>query len=469
MLRIAILLAGSRGVLALMRFGRNVFLARLIGVEDFGIASTFALLMAVVQMLSDIGLRALVVQDREGDSPGFIDAIHGLSVLRGALLAAAVFALADPIAALLGQPGLGWAYRIFAVLPLLRAFAHLDPARQQRAMRFGLTIKVEFAGLAASIAALPLLWLWLGDFRVMLGLLFVEGLVSTAVAFLLSERPYRLGWSGAVAARALRFGWPVLLGGVLTFAIMQGERLIVANQYSATDLGLFSAALTLAMAPTLLVQRVIGSMVLPMLARDQDNERAFLRKAELALETLLASGLGLMLVFVLAGPSALRLIYGAAFATADQLVAILGVTFALRMVRGAAADISMAKGHTANLLIPNAVRFVSFPVAFLIALRGGSLEAIALTSVAGEAASLLAAYAFVAAREGLGPVLARRVPLYAIALAAALLLTAIAAGLAAGPLPALCAAALFAIAVALCRRFLRYTGDELRRLLARRR
>ena len=156
--------------------------------------------------------------------------------------------------------------------------------------------------------------------------------------------------------RALRFGWPLLAGGMLTFAVMQGERLIVANQYTATDLGLFSAALTLAMAPTLVVQRVITSMFLPLLARERDSEEGFLHKAELSLEALLAGGLGLMLLYVLVGPMALRLAYGAEFAPGAQLAAILGITFSLRMVRSAPTNISIARGHTVNLLIANAVR-----------------------------------------------------------------------------------------------------------------
>lgn len=462
MLKIALLLAGSSGGVAAMRFARNVLLARLLGVEDYGIASTFALLVSLVEMLSDLGLQRFVVQDRAGDSPGFVAAVQGLSILRGAILAALVFALADPIAAFLGQPGLGWAYRIFALMPLLRAVVHLDVMRQQRAMRFGLMVKADFASVAASLAALWPLGLWLGDFRVMLGVLIVESVVYLAAAHLLAERPYRLGWNGAVAVRALRFGWPVLAGGALTFAVMQGERLIVANQYTATDLGLFSAALTLAMAPTLVVLRVANSMFLPLLARQQDNEKGFLQRAELVLETLLASGLGLMLLYVLAGPTALRLVYGADFAAGAQLVAILGTSFTLRIVRSGCTSISLARGHTVNLLISNVVRFVSLPVAFLIAIRGGSLEAIALTSVAGEAASLVVAYAIVAVREGLAPILIRRAPVYGIAFALVLLLTAMAAGLVAGPIPATVAVVLCLVVVALCRRILDYMGRELK-------
>jgi O-antigen/teichoic acid export membrane protein len=463
MLKIAVLLAGSRGLLSVLRFARNVLVARLIGVEDYGIASTFALLMALVEMLSDLGLGRFLVQDREGGHPQVVAAIQGLVLLRGAIISILVFALADPIASLLGQPGLGWAYRIFAAIPLLRALVHLDIMRQQRDMRFGLMIKADFAGVAASLAALWPLGLWLGDFRVMLGLLIVESMARIATVHLLAERPYRLGWDRAVAARAMRFGWPLLTGGMLTFAVMQGDRLIVANQYTAADLGLFSAALTLAMAPTLAVQGVIVTMFLPLLARQQENEERFLHKAELSLEALLVGGLGLMLLFVLAGPLALRLAYGAEFAAGAQLVSILGISFTLRMIRAAPTNISIAKGHTINLLIANAVRLVSFPVAYLIALRGGSLEAVALTGLAGEAASLLIAYTLVALREGLGPVLAKRAGIYGIALLVAFLLVAMASDLVRGPLPSIAAVTLFAVLLALSGRLRRYLATNLRR------
>jgi O-antigen/teichoic acid export membrane protein len=389
--------------------------------------------------------------------------------VRGTALAVIVFALADPIAAFFGQPELGWAYRILAVLPLLRATGNLDVVRQQRTMRFGLMIKAEFAGMLASFAALWPLWLWLEDFRVMLGILIVDVVVHVAAGHLLAERPYRLGWNGAVAARAMRFGWPLLIGGALTFAVMQGERLIVANQYTATDLGLFSAALTLALAPTLVVQRVVNSMFLPLLARQQDNEKEFLQKAELSLETLLASGLGLMLIFVLAGPTALRLVYGAEFAAAAQLVAILGITFTLRTIRAAPTNIFLARGRTVTLLIANAVRLLSFPVAYWIAIRGGSMETMALTGLAGEAASLLSAYSFMAVKEGFGPILARRSPVYLLAALLVLLLAAMAAGLVAGPIPVIAAVLLCIVVVALCRRFVDYIASALRKVLARRR
>ncbi|HLS18535.1 MAG TPA: oligosaccharide flippase family protein, partial [Paracoccaceae bacterium] len=260
----------------------------------------------------------------------------------------------------------------------------------------------------------------------------------------------------------------ILLGGMAGFATLQGERLIVANQLTATDLGLFSAALTLAMAPTMVVQRIVSRMFLPVLARHQDDEDAFRQKAELSLESLLVTGLTLMLVYVLVGPILLPVVYGADFTAGAPLVAILGITYTLRMVRAAPTSISMAKGHTVNLLFANILRFTSFPVAFLIAVQGGGLVAIATTGIAGEAIALIAAYALIAIREGMAPVLARRAALYGFSSALALLLAAMSVEIVDGPAPALAAVVLWLITLTRCQRFFRYLGGEVYRFRLRR-
>ena len=54
---------------------------------------------------------------------------------------------------------------------------------------------------------------------------------------------------GEYARRLLTFGWPLLVNGLLMFGIVQGDRLIIGTAYSVYDLGIYSVALTLAMAP----------------------------------------------------------------------------------------------------------------------------------------------------------------------------------------------------------------------------
>ena len=100
-------------------------------------------------------------------------------------------------------------------------------------------------------------------------------------------------------------------------------------------------------------------------------------------------------------------------------------------------------------------------MAYLIATRGGSVEAIALTGLAGEAASLLIAYGLIAAARGWvrpSPGARRST---AIALVLVLLLAAMAAGLVAGPLPAIAAMALFLAVLSLSARLRGYLATRL--------
>lgn len=132
MLRAALLLLSGNMAASGLLFARNLAVAALIPVADYGIAATFALAMAAVEMASSFGLQLQIVQARDGDDPRLQNALTGFQVLRGALAAAVLFALADPFATFLGIPEVAWAYRVLAVVPLLNAFQHFDIHRLNR-------------------------------------------------------------------------------------------------------------------------------------------------------------------------------------------------------------------------------------------------------------------------------------------------------------------------------------------------
>ena len=68
-LKSGLLLSGGSIASSMCSFGRNIIIARLISVENFGIAATLALTMSLVEMASNLSLDRLIVQDPEGDSP----------------------------------------------------------------------------------------------------------------------------------------------------------------------------------------------------------------------------------------------------------------------------------------------------------------------------------------------------------------------------------------------------------------
>ena len=154
MLRTALVILSGNAASSLLLLVRNLVIARLISVEDYGIAATFGIIMALIEMASYLGLQQQIVQSKDGEDPHFQAALQGFQVLRGVAAASVLFVSAGLIARFLGIPEIAWAYQVIALVPLLNAFKHFDIYRLNRAMRFGpmiLTGTVPFKWLLMTL------------------------------------------------------------------------------------------------------------------------------------------------------------------------------------------------------------------------------------------------------------------------------------------------------------------------------
>lgn len=401
MVRIGLFLTGGNLAVAILSLARNVLVARLISVPDFGIAVTFAISMAMVETLSALALDRLIVQAREGDDPEFEAALHGLQVARGAIGAALLYLLARPYAAFLGVPEIAWAYELTAVVPLARGFAHLDIFRLQRRLSFGPWVTVNLASQIVAVAVvLPLVGLF-GDWRAMLASILLQHGVFVVLSHVLAERRYALAWRRAVLGRSLQFGLPLVANAVMMFAIFQGDRLIVGNRLGLVELGHFSVAATLTLVASTLLANTLQSLFLPQLARLQDQPLAFEALARVAIEGAVLAAAALAVGFALLGPPVMVLLFGAKYAPALGLLVWLAVVQALRVARTGPAVVAIACGDTRNPMLANIARVAMLPVSFVALTAGADMLAVAWIALVGEVLSLAVALALLGRRTGL--------------------------------------------------------------------
>src|SRR5690606_17581404 len=136
MFRSALLILSGNAFGSLMLLVRNLVVARLISVEDYGIAATFAIAMAIVEMITALGLHQLIVQDSEGNDPRLQSGLQGFHLLRGLFSSLVLLAMAGPIARFLGIAEVAWAYQVLAMMPAMNGLMHFDVYRLQRKMRY---------------------------------------------------------------------------------------------------------------------------------------------------------------------------------------------------------------------------------------------------------------------------------------------------------------------------------------------
>ncbi|MDH3920620.1 MAG: oligosaccharide flippase family protein, partial [Rhodospirillales bacterium] len=199
------ILSGQAASVALTLL-RNIILARLLGLEQFGIGLTFAITISFLEMAASFSFDKFIIQDKQGEDPVLLGTTHGFVLARGILIALALVLAGDLIAFAFGLPDLAWAYQVLALAPLCGGLCHADVARFQRRLRYAPLVATqlvsEVCGLLVGIA---LAW-WLGDYRSMLYAIVARYIAFAVLSHFVAEGPYRITFESEIARRIWRFG-----------------------------------------------------------------------------------------------------------------------------------------------------------------------------------------------------------------------------------------------------------------------
>ncbi len=384
MLRTALLILSGNSLGSLLGLLRSVVVARLISVEDFGIAATFTLSLAIVEMISALGLQQQIIQHEDGDKPYFQTASQGLQVMRALPASALLFLLAEPIAGFFGIPQVSWAFRLMALAPLLNGLGHMDPYRVKRKMRYGPYIAMTVTAMLISLLMVWPLSRLFGDYRVMLFAVLGQSLATLVISHLVAKRPYRWSFNGAVTRTSLQFGWPILLNAILLFMVFNGERVIVGRELGMASLALFSMAFTLVLSPTLVMEGSAQSFFLPQLSAARGDAVKFAHLAMTTLQCHLMFGAVILLGVALLGGPIVHLLLGAKYAAAVPLLTWLAVMQGVRVAKGGSATATLALAFTENGLVASVMRVALLPIAWYITATGGKLEYVIWLGTLGE-------------------------------------------------------------------------------------
>lgn len=381
--------------------GRNMILARLLTRADFGACAALGMMLGLFELTGKMGISRLLVQDKEGDTPGFVSSVHSVQAAVG-LVSAIVMAAGSPLLAKLFKfEGPLWLLMTLGLVALLNGLQHMDVKRCERDLRFGPSMAVEAISQVLVTAAAWPLAKWLPDFRVFLVITLAKSALSCLATHVLAERPYRLRWDVEIISRAAAFGWPLVLTGFLMFGIFQGDQFIVATFYSLEDLAPYGAAASLVMVPGFLIGNVVGSVALPMLSQVQGDNGSFRNRykalmATFTLASAMASGL-----MIIGSEAIMRLVYGPKYSGSGVLLAWLAASSAFRNLRIAPATAALSRADSRNSLVSNMGRSVALLPALAVALGGKPIWTIAACGMVGEFFACWVSFRRLEKRDGL--------------------------------------------------------------------
>jgi O-antigen/teichoic acid export membrane protein len=421
MLRSAALIISGNALASILSLARNLLVARLITVENYGIAATFAISIAVVEMLSALGLQAQIVQARDGNDARLQAGLQGFQMFRGVISATLLFFLARPMAEFMGIGYVTWAFQILAVIPILNSLVHFDIYRMNRAMIYlpGI-LSTTIPAFLSFLAIMPLFWIF-GDYRVMLYAILVQSVLTFVISHVVAERKFRPILDRDIMLRGLRFGWPIMINSAVLFAVFNGEKLIVGREMGPSMLAIFAMGVTLTMTPALVVGKSAQTFFLPRLSAVQDIQSQFARLVVVAMQVALAAGIALILGVVLLGEPFVAVVLGEKYAALAPLMVWLAILNAIRISKQGASDAALSRARTVYSLIGNSFHVLTLPLSWYAAIQGADLQTIVIISIMGETMGLAVSMVLIRNRL-LVPIASMTLPVIA---AAVVVLTAV--------------------------------------------
>lgn len=368
---------------------RNSIFARLLTVSDFGVVATFSILMTLIDTAVSNGLSRMIVQARDADDPTLQASLHTVQVLLAIFASLLLMVIAWPYSIVMGTPQQGWAYASLALIPVLRGLAHLDSLRLQRHGQFAPSvIRQTLPPIVALIAIWPA-YIWLKDYRLVLVTIYAQQIALLVASHIGAQRPYRLGFNRSHMKRAFAFGWPLMANALLIYFVVNGDRIVVSNQFGIETLGWFSAAVMLTLMPINFVANALQTLALPAMAKQQDDSIGLQRQFDLVASLFALIGVGFVSGTALLGREVLTLMFGVKFVPATPYLLLLSIMQAIRMLRVACSIASMARGETKNPLYTNVVRGVFIPMSLLVALSTHDIFLMIAVGIVGEIVATL--------------------------------------------------------------------------------
>ena len=354
-----------------LRLGSNLILTRLLVPEMFGVMSIATVILVVVALLSDVGIRQAIFQSQRGDDPVFLNTAWTVQVIRGGLIWGVCLLVA---LALHSAGGSGWlpAHSVYAadVLPIIVAISTFSAVitgfqstkliSTNRDLDMKRITLIELVTQLAGLLVMGVLaWVTRSIWALVAG-----GLISSAITVVLSHSwlpgiRNRFQWDNAALKELVGFGRWIFLSSALFVVAVNGDRLLLGAWFSADTLGIYSIAVNLATVIENGAYRIFGTVSLPVLSEVARTEPHRLRplyfKMRLPGDLIFIGAAGFLFA---TGQLIVNLLYDHRYGAAGQMLQIL--SFGLLFTRfNLAHNAYVAMGVPSHQTAINLVRIIS--------------------------------------------------------------------------------------------------------------
>lgn len=256
----------------------SMVLARLLTPEAFGVVTTLAMIITFAELFTDAGFQKYLVQHEfidDEDREQSLNVAFWSNFLMSMAIWGIIAVFADPLATLVGNPGLGHVLIISCVSIPLAAFSSIQMALYRRDLDFKTLFKIRIASILIPLLVTIPLALWLRSYWALVLGTIAQNIVNAVLLTYFSKWRPKLFFSMAKLREMLSFTIWSLVESISIWLTNYMDVFIVGTMLSQHYLGLYKTSSTLVGQIMGLITASTTPVLFSSLSRLQNNEEEF--------------------------------------------------------------------------------------------------------------------------------------------------------------------------------------------------
>lgn len=370
----------------IVRFGRNMLLARLLAPAAFGTMAVVASAISIIHTMMDIGVRDAVIQNPRGGEDDYVNASWWMSFGRALSFWIILCVLAPWIAKFYGNPELSPLLRVCAIGLIFDGAMSSKVYVAIKEMQFRKWAIVNHVGGIAGVLFTVALSFVLRDVWALVIGFAAESVARCFLSFVLCPFLPRLQLNWAAIRDLWGFSRKMFGLSFLNLIFARTDIFVLAKLNSPADLGLYTMAVYLVQTPTSFIMNLLGQTILPAFARVQNEPARINRILFQVTSALMLVGMPALVFAFFCGRSLLTLAYGARYTAATGPLIVASAVALLNLLNGQLTSVFFAAGRPnlhrfCIIVMASTMAVLIFPLVHYFGIVGGQLSCLAAVSV----------------------------------------------------------------------------------------
>jgi PST family polysaccharide transporter len=355
---------------AIILFGSQIYLARLLSPSDFGIVAMCAPIIGFLSIFNDLGLSQATIQ-QPGLTKQDSSFIFWINVCSGLMIASIIFLIAPSVAQFYGDGRISAVFSAMAGLVLVSSFSSQQVALLFRGMRRVPLLLIDIvpvvAGAVSSIFAAEF---GTGYWAIVVGQ-GAHALTAGSMAWIMSD--FRPRWPRVTSNLRSLFRFGVHLTGLsmASFLSTNLSPVLVGRLFGGVQVGLFDRGNKLVVMSYVQILTPISGIAQALLARLLTDESQYRRAFLQIFEAMLLVVMPGLVCLAIMSDAAVELLYGRKWMECSPLVFWFALGSLMTPIGAGASWLFVTQGRTARMLKFGLVSNALSVLSLLLGIAGG--------------------------------------------------------------------------------------------------